>query len=231
MNARQHTIDHLVWTLCGAAQDVKIAMILLHYWCVKRRAELFVRDSRSPLNVASGENRASQCLLVSHRQVLTTRGRGCWLLGVRVSDFAEYWNERQECWQRVASVNLGRKRSPNKFLFACIIWYFGLQHLFLFAHLNLFGEPHSFYTSQGHQYLWSQMGHFRQLNTWLPDCHICSTVLARQVDINAHTHTAGLQSCVLSLGPAFKELGVADSLRSRIRPGWGRNVFSLDMDK
>ena len=37
MNARQHTI-----TLCGAAQDVKIATILLHYLRVERQAELSV---------------------------------------------------------------------------------------------------------------------------------------------------------------------------------------------
>jgi hypothetical protein len=41
----QCIIDSLVWTLCGAAWDVKMTTIMLHYWCVERRVELFIRDS------------------------------------------------------------------------------------------------------------------------------------------------------------------------------------------
>ena len=223
MNAGQHTIDNLVWTLCPAAQNVKIAMILLHYWRVERRAELFVRDSRSPLNVASGENQTSQCLLVSYRQVLTTRGiedvdwsEGEWLC--RISK----WKTRMLTKSHVGEL---RKKTKSKQIAICMCYYFGLRHLFLFARL---GEPHSFYTSRGHQYLWSQMGHFHQLNTRLADCHICSAVPHRERQTSIHMFTRLV--CNLVCRPLVLHSKV-ESSELPILFNQGRGVFLLNINE
>jgi len=148
------------------------------------------------------------------------------LIGVRASDFVEYQNERQECWQIVTSVNLGRKRSPNKLLFACV--YFDLWHLFLFACLNLFGEPHFFYTSRGHQYLWSQTGNFHQLDTRLADCHICSAIPHQDRQTSIHMFTWLV--CNLVYRPLVLHSKV-ESLKLPTLFNQGRGVFLLNIDE
>ena len=105
-------------------------------------------------------------------------------------------------------------------------YYFGLRRLFLLSlprmfvstsqdsiMANLFGgEPPTFYTSQ----------EYHQLNTRLPDCCICSTVIETSRHQYAHSHNwfaisrTVPWSCIQS-----GELGVADSLQSWTRMGKG----------
>ena len=108
-----------------------------------------------------------------------------------------------------------RKKTKSKQIAICMCYYFGLQHLFLFARL---GEPHSFYTSRGHQYLWSQTGHFHKLNARLADCRICSVIphWDRQTSIRMFTRL--VCNLVLSKGcilAQHQRISVASK-------GWGR---------
>jgi hypothetical protein len=50
---------------------------------------------------------------------------------------------------------------------------------------------------------------------------------SRQADINMHVHTAGLRSCALSLGSAFKVESSELPTPSNNGPGWGRDVICL----
>ena len=87
----------------------------------------------------------------------------------------------------------------------CMCYYFDLQHLFLLSLPCVF-----VCTSQSWQIYsvvsFSLSTHFRNTTNSIQGSLIATSVppLLRQVDINMHVHTAGLQSQTLSLGSAFK---------------------------